>query len=60
MHEVCLEDFCVSIYLLLFLIIIELTIYTAIALGAYKLYYKIKSKLAYKVSLNKKHKKSKN
>jgi len=54
MHEVCLEDFCVSVYVLGLLIIIELAIYTAIGLGVYKLYYKIKSKLAYKGDKNKK------
>jgi len=54
MEEVCLQDFCISIYLMIILIIIELTIYTVLAFGAYKLYYKIKSKLAYKGDKNKK------
>tara|TARA_R100000005_G_C4796664_1_gene90595 strand:- start:16 stop:198 length:183 start_codon:yes stop_codon:yes gene_type:complete len=60
MHEVCLEEFCVSVYVLGLLIILELAIYTAVGLGVYKLYHKIKSKLEYKVPLNKKRKKSKN
>jgi len=54
MHEVCLEDFCVSVYVLGLLIILELAIYTAIGLGAYKLYHKIKFKLEYKWRRNKK------
>jgi len=54
MHEVCLEDFCVSVYVLAVLIILELVIYTAVGLGVYKLYHKIKSKLAYKWGRNKK------
>jgi len=60
MQEVCLEDFCISVYLLTILIIVELLIYTLIALGAYKLYYKIKSKLSYIWSNRKNSKKSKN
>lgn len=49
-----------SFYMLSFLILIELLFYSAVGLGAYKLYCKAKSKLYYKDDPNKKSEKSKN
>jgi hypothetical protein len=60
MEGICLNEVCMSFYMLSFLILIELLFYSAVGLGAYKLYYKAKSKLYYKDDPNKKSEKSKN